>query len=176
MHLLPKKPHQESKENTFKRKSRKSTNFTHWKIEKSTSVNSPVKMKLQQPSGKHLFQKFTSWSFLFCFSWIFAVTNFAKAHHVLLTSTPGNIFCRDKELAVIENFIKPSCSLSTATFKTVPRITKGNLIDLASAVYSKSCLRSLLEHERFDCYWNFRYRTKYWNDGHLGGNEASWKW
>ena len=34
-------------------------------------------------------------------------TNFAKVRQALHTSTPGNIFCRDKELAVIENFMKP---------------------------------------------------------------------
>lgn len=38
---------------------------------------------------------------------MFAVSNFAKARQALHTSTPGSIFCRDKELAVIEDFMRP---------------------------------------------------------------------
>jgi cell division control protein 6 len=40
------------------------------------------------------------------------VTNFAKARQALHTSTPSNIFCRDKELAVIENFMRPLIEMS----------------------------------------------------------------
>nr|CAH0106696.1 unnamed protein product [Daphnia galeata] len=36
-----------------------------------------------------------------------AVANFAKACQALLTSTFGYIFCRDTELAIIENFMEP---------------------------------------------------------------------
>ncbi|KZR99446.1 Cell division control protein 6, partial [Daphnia magna] len=35
------------------------------------------------------------------------VTSFAKARQALHTTTPSTIFCRDKELAVIENFMRP---------------------------------------------------------------------
>lgn len=48
-------------------------------------LNSPVKLKLHHPN----------------------VTSFAKARQALHTTTPSTIFCRDKELAVIENFMRP---------------------------------------------------------------------
>ncbi|KAK4017684.1 hypothetical protein OUZ56_033381 [Daphnia magna] len=35
------------------------------------------------------------------------ITSFAKARQALHTTTPSTIFCRDKELAVIENFMRP---------------------------------------------------------------------
>ncbi len=33
--------------------------------------------------------------------------NFAKARQALHASTPANIFCREKELAAIEDFLRP---------------------------------------------------------------------
>ncbi|XP_057380369.1 cell division control protein 6 homolog [Daphnia carinata] len=55
------------------------------KSSKSTMLSSPVKLKLHHPN----------------------VTSFAKARQALHTTTPSTIFCRDKELAVIENFMRP---------------------------------------------------------------------
>ncbi|KAI9554820.1 hypothetical protein GHT06_020097 [Daphnia sinensis] len=55
------------------------------KSSKSATLSSPVKLKLHHPN----------------------VTSFAKARQALHTTTPNTIFCRDKELTVIENFMRP---------------------------------------------------------------------
>lgn len=77
------------------------------KLSKSALLNSPVKLKLHHPNAIPL--EFCQVIQLYDLSLVVlsTVTSFAKARQALHTTTPSTIFCRDKELAVIENFMRP---------------------------------------------------------------------
>ncbi|KZS05287.1 Uncharacterized protein APZ42_031574 [Daphnia magna] len=73
----------------------------------SALLNSPVKLKLHHPNAIPL--EFCQVIQLYDLSLVVlsTVTSFAKARQALHTTTPNTIFCRDKELTVIENFMRP---------------------------------------------------------------------